>query len=177
MNKHSFFSYSSRKVLSVCKLILIVTAFLSTTSFAQEQTPVDTSISSIVRPLTTTLGSAQDIEYQVYVYVSPRELGASGVVLTADLPEGVTFSLVRIDNFGDCSYADNRVTCNMNYPTPKGRVIDYRTLIRIFAKPTRTGSITFTAQIKANEPDPNLSNNTTSKTVNVLRPKTRVRFF
>lgn len=44
MSKHSFFSHAGLITLSVCKLILIITAFLSATAYAQSASEADVSV-------------------------------------------------------------------------------------------------------------------------------------
>lgn len=181
MNVPASFSFASRTALLACKLILIITAFLSTASFAQEQTPVDVSIMS-ANPLTlytVALGSGQDIQFPVFVFINPSDRSIDDIILTVDMPEGITFSSVKTDLGGTpCSFADNRVTCKLNYHASKssGTLTDWYAHIQIYVKPTRTGTVTLTARITSNAPDPHLSNNTVSKTVTVTKSRKRVRF-
>lgn len=172
MKRHAFLS-RERKHLSAGKLLLIVAALLSTASMAKAQAPVDVGISpgtaSSVR-----LGDGQDIEFQIFVGVESRRQ-ASGAVVTAELPAGVTFSSVKTDT-GTCSFADNRITCNLGVVGRDGQIpYDYWALVQIYVKPTETGTVSLTARITTNEPDPNLANNTATATTTVNSSKSRKR--
>ncbi len=177
MNKYTFLSHASRTALSFCELILIFTVFLSAASVARAQSPVDLSVSSFPT-IPVRLGSGQDVGFGFLVFIESRRQ-ASGVIVTVELPAGVTFSSVTTDK-GTCDFADNRVTCNLGVVGVEGRqAFDWVGFVSIFVKPTEAGTVTLTARITANEPDPNLSNNirTESATVNPLKSRKRVRFF
>jgi hypothetical protein len=176
MNKQSFFSRARRTALSACKLILIITAFLSTVSFAQEQTPVDLRLSNkvILSPPTITFG--QDFQFGIRVFIE-RERQASGVIVTVELPEGITPLSVDTDK-GQCSYTDNLITCNLGVVGREGVIYkDSAAGMQITVRPTSLGTKTLTARITANEPDPNLSNNTMTTTVTAVKSRKRVRIF
>jgi hypothetical protein len=175
MDKHCFFSQVSPTALSACKLILIITAFLSTMSFAQEQTPVDLRLlSKSTSTPTITLG--QDFQFGIRVYIE-REREASGVIVTVELPEGITPLSINTDS-GQCSFTDNLITCNLGMiGRDDVRYKDTTPDITFKVRPTSLGTITLTTRITANEPDPNLSNNTMTTTVNVVKSRKRVRFF
>ena len=176
MNKHTFFSRAKRKALSACKLILFIAAFLSTVTFAQEQTPVDLRLSNkaLQAPASSTLG--QDIQFGISVFIEV-ERQASGVIVTVELPEGIT-PLSIITNTAQCSYTDNLITCNLGVVGREGvRYKDSAADMAITVRPTSLGTKTITTRIIANEPDPNLSNNTMTTTVNVVKSRKRVRFF
>lgn len=177
MNKYTFLSHASRAALSLCELILIFTVFLSAASAARAQSPVDLSVGSFP-PESVRLGSGQDIEFQFPIFIESRRQ-ASGVIVTAELPAGVTFSSVRTDK-GTCGFADNRITCNLGVVGVEGRqAFDWVAFITIYVKPTEAGTVTLTARITADEPDPNFSNNmkTASATVTPAKSRKRVRFF
>lgn len=177
MKKYSFLSPPKRTALSLCKLILILTTFLSAASVARAQSPVDISVGSFLTS-PVRLGSGQDINFQFPVFISSKRQ-ASGVILTAELPAGVTFSSVRTDT-GACVFADNRITCNLGVVGVEGQqAFDWVAFISIYVRPIEAGTVTLTARITANEPDPNLSNNTKTASAMVNPPKSRkrVRFF
>lgn len=167
------------KILSIL-LVLIVGLSVSGSVNAQEQTPVDLSIRSTLGPSLLIPPFTEVLAFNTYIYIEGKR-GATGVVYTVEIPEDVTFLSVNSDGGtgGACNYADNRVTCNFTFPPLKDgvRLIDYNTLIQINLKPTKTGTITLTGLIKANEPDPNLSNNTTTNTYTVVKSRKRIRFF
>lgn len=179
MNKHSFLSRAKRTASSACKLILIIAAILSATIWTQAQSPVDLSLSSFMPTQPVTLGSGRDIEFDIPVFIENKR-EASGVIVTAELPAGVTFSSVKTDK-GACIFADNRVTCNLGVVGREGaQAFDWVGFISIYVKPTQAGTVVLTAQITANEPDPNLSNNTVTLVATINPPKSRnkrVRFF
>ena len=175
MNKHTFFSHASRTALSACKLILIITAFLSTMSFAQEKPPVDLMLfAKSTPPPTITLG--QDIQFYTAVLIEDKRQ-ASGVIVTVELPEGIT-PLSVYTNTGQCSFTDNLITCNLGVVGIESeRLRDFAASMIIKVRPTSLGTKTLTARMTANEPDPNLSNNTMTTTFTVTKSRKRVRFF
>jgi hypothetical protein len=178
MKKHSFLSHAKGAHLFAGKLFLIITAVLSATIWTQAQSPVDLRISSISNFSSVRLGSGQDIVFHIPVYIESRRQ-ASGVVVTAELPAGVTFLLVKTDT-GTCGFADNLITCNLGVVGREGmQAMDWVAYIQIFVKPIEVGTVSLTARITASEADPNLANNTTTRTVTVIPPKSRkrVRFF
>jgi hypothetical protein len=176
MNKHSFFSHARRTALSACKLILFIAAFLSTMSFAQEQTPVDLRLSSKAIPPPPTITLGQDFQFGIRVFIE-RERQASGVIVTVELPEGITPLSVNT-NTAQCSYTDNLITCNLGVVGREGVIYkDSAADMTINVRPTSLGTKTLTTRITANEPDPNLSNNTMTTTVTVVKSRKRVRFF
>lgn len=180
MKRHSFLSPARRVALSARKLILITAAFLSVTVLARAQSPVDISLSSHSHSFVR-LGDGQDIVFQIWIYIEPRRQ-ASGVVVTAELPAGVTFSSA-IPSKGTCDYADGLITCRLGQVGIEGvRYIDVVESIQIYARPIQVGTFALNARIIANEPDPNPSNNMTTTdtlkaTVNPPKSRKRVRFF
>jgi hypothetical protein len=174
MNKHTFFSRAKRTALSACKLILIITAFLSTAGFAQEQTPVDISV-KLKTPLIRFIGDTYNIlSIQVNMELNSQ---ASGIIATVELPEGVTFLEGGYDGI-PCTNVDNLVTCNFgSLASGERKPIDYLQGVSIRLQfPNEVRELTFTARVKANEPDPNLSDNTTTIKVNIVKSRKRVRF-
>jgi hypothetical protein len=176
MNKHTFFSRARRTALSACKLILFITAFLSTVSFAQEKPPVDLRLfARSPAPPTNTFG--QDIQFSTAVFIE-QERQASGVIVTVELPEGITPLSVSTDIGVQCGFTDNLITCNLGVVGEEGaRYRDWVASISIKIRPTSLGTKTLTTRMTANEPDPNLSNNTMTTTFNVVKSRKRVRIF
>lgn len=176
MKRHSFLSPARRVTLSACKLILITATFLSVTVLARAQSPVDIRISSHSHSFVR-LGDGQDIVFNVWIFIEPRRQ-ANGVVVTAELPAGVTFSSA-IPSKGTCDYTDGLITCRLGEVGIEGvRYIDVVESIKIYARPTQVGTFALDARIIADEPDPNLSNNmTTTETLRatVNPPKSRKR--
>jgi uncharacterized repeat protein (TIGR01451 family) len=86
---------------------------------------------------------------------------ATGVVLTDTLPPGVTF---QSSNPGVpiCSHASGSVTCDLgNLPALAN------TSVAIVVIPTTAEEITNMAEVRANEPDPDLADNTATATTQV----------
>jgi hypothetical protein len=161
-----------------CKFVLIVIIFLSSVSLARAQIAELVDLELWERtPTAVALDSGKDIEFQFFVRVESLK-EANGVILTAELPENIVFSSVRTDK-GTCSFAARIITCNLSKIGAAGRItIEYNARIQIFAKPTAVGSATLTAQVTANEPDPNLANNsrTAIATIFATKSRKRVRF-
>ena len=175
MDKHSFFSHAKRTALLARKLILIITAFLSTASFAQEKPPVDLRLLA-KSPPPPTVTSGQDIQFVTVVFIE-QERQASDVIVTVELPEGVTPLSVNTDT-GQCSFSDNLITCNLGVLGEEGaNYRDWIAAMTIKVRPTSLGTKTLTTRLTANEPDPRLSDNTMTTTVNVVKSRKRVRFF
>ncbi len=149
---------------------------------ARAQLPHDIRISSrndtYGALLPIRLGDGKDIRFGISVWVESRRQ-ASDVVVTAELPEGVTLSSINTDK-GTCGIANNLITCNMGIVGAEGQqAFDWSGAITVLVRPTRDGTITLTSRITASEPDPNPSNNTATATATVNPPKSRkrVRFF
>ena len=89
---------------------------------------------------------------------------AQNVVLTDNLPNGVTFVSANPDQ-GSCSEANNVVNCNLGNIISGGSV-----LVTIVVKSTATGTITNNASVTSSTSDSNGNNNSTSEqtTVNSL---------
>lgn len=175
MERHTFLSSHRRLALLLSKLIVITAALLSATGSARAQSPVDLRINSYSFS-SVRLGDGRDIEFVITVYIEQKRQ-ASGVVVTAELPAGVIFSSAKTDH-GRCDFADGLITCNLGVVGREGLpTIDWAAYIQIFVRPTEAGQVALTSQITANEPDPNLSNNTTTtmRTATVSPPKSRKR--
>jgi uncharacterized repeat protein (TIGR01451 family) len=84
---------------------------------------------------------------------------ATGVVTTDQLPAGLTYSL-SVPSQGSCTQAAGKVTCTLGTMT-SGRTA----FVGIRVIPTRSGSLTNTATVSGNQPDPNPANNSGSVTV------------
>ena len=85
---------------------------------------------------------------------------ATGVIVTDKLPSGVTFVLAT--PIGSCSQLVGTVTCNQG--NLAGGATD---TIEIIVLPTTAGTLTNTANVKGNEPDPVTANNTSTVTTNL----------
>ena len=86
---------------------------------------------------------------------------ATGVVMTDTLPAGVTFN-TAIAAQGTCTQAGGIVNCaigNLNAGAS--------TTVSIVVTPTVSGTITNTATTRANETEPNLTNNTATQSTTV----------
>jgi uncharacterized repeat protein (TIGR01451 family) len=86
---------------------------------------------------------------------------ATGVMLTDTLPPGVIF---RSSNPGEsiCTHASGSVTCNLGNLPNLANVF-----VTIVVTPTTAGMITNTAEVTANEPDPDPADNTATTTTRV----------
>lgn len=157
---------------------LILMAVIFAASAQAQTTPVDVRIQS-VHSTPPYLVAEGELEFQLFVNVEKNK-EVSGVTVTAQLPEGVTPTLVFTDADGWCAFAGNLITCN--YPklgfVGDGHTTDHDAFIRVRARPVVVGSFTFSASVSANEPDQNLSNNSTAQSVMVdfiPRAKSRKR--
>ena len=100
------------------------------------------------------------------------------------MPDGITPTSVidKDSDGGACAFADNKITCTYPKIGESGTILfDYAAHIIVTAKPVETGQLTLTANVTANEPDENLSNNSVAQSLQVVKttPKSRkrVRFF
>ena len=177
MNKHTFFSRAKRKASSACKLILFITAFLTTASFAQDPTPtpvmVRLSVSSMdFQPQPAVrLGSGQNVSYGLYIFLDSYTTSAKDVILTVLLPTSLTFVSTT---YGDrCAHAEGIVTCNLGtitryYP-------DWSAEVRIYARPQIDGPISITGKIKGS--NANETGFSQTKIVAPAKSRKRVGFF
>jgi uncharacterized repeat protein (TIGR01451 family) len=88
---------------------------------------------------------------------------ATGVVVSDHLPTGLVVSHVFTTQ-GTCSKAAGTVTCNLG-TLKSGRVA----LVTIRVTPSIAGSVTNTATVAGNQPDPNMANNSSSVTITVAK--------
>ena len=86
---------------------------------------------------------------------------ATGVLVTDTMPAAINFVSVSSTR-GSCARSGNIVTCRI--PSLAGGTSGTITLI---VKPTAPGSITNTANVAANEPDPNASNNSSIESTTI----------
>jgi uncharacterized repeat protein (TIGR01451 family) len=89
---------------------------------------------------------------------------ATGVSITDQLPDGMVF----VPSLSDaaCAAAGQTITCTVGFVGNHAVTDPYR----ITAQTTKLGSFTDTATATANQPDPNLSNNSASTSVTVFGP-------
>jgi uncharacterized repeat protein (TIGR01451 family) len=133
----------------------------------------DVRISSMTQhPETVTVGDGQNISYSISV-VNFGPSAATGVMLSDTLDPSFTFvsATVSPPTQGSCNQVSGTVTCNL---TTLGFFAS--TLVTIVVTPTLAQpSISNTATITANEPDPNPANNvaTTAITVNAANADLR----
>lgn len=171
MKRRSFLSRASRTALRSIVLSLTVAAALSVTSLAQQPAPVDVRLFGYFIPV---LGNSGEIQTYTQVFIDTRR-EANNAVFTAELSEGVVVTSVQT-NVGECAFSGNLVTCNLGKVGVEGiRLIDAAATIAIRGRPAASGTVTLTAHITADEPDPNLSNNTTTVSLTVNLPKSRKR--
>jgi uncharacterized repeat protein (TIGR01451 family) len=91
--------------------------------------------------------------------------GATGVTVTDTLPEGISFGNATVSQ-GTCADAGGIVTCSIG-SLANGAAASITLTV---TTPAAAGILTNTATVTANESDPNLSNNTSTITVDVLAP-------
>ncbi|MBI4318601.1 MAG: DUF11 domain-containing protein, partial [Chloroflexi bacterium] len=88
---------------------------------------------------------------------------ATGVILTDTLPAGIPFA-VSMPSSPNCDLsASPTVSCNLGSIAVNGSAS-----ASIVVTPTTQGTIVSTAGVRANQPDPNLSNNTASVSTTVI---------
>jgi uncharacterized repeat protein (TIGR01451 family) len=85
----------------------------------------------------------------------------TGLTVIDQLPAGVTFVSAR-SGPGTCTEAGGLVTCDLRVLPSRARAI-----VRIFVTPTAVGAITNTAEVTANESDPNTANNSDTEQTTV----------
>jgi uncharacterized repeat protein (TIGR01451 family) len=96
--------------------------------------------------------------------ITVKNLGpdtATGVIVTDQLPSGVAF-VSAVSLRGTCDQAGGTVSCDLGSLANRKRAV-----VSIVVTPTTVGSITNTAEVSANELDPNLANNTDVATTRV----------
>jgi len=118
----------------------------------------DLSISKIDSPDPVALGT--NLTYTITV-TNSGPTAAPGVTVTDTLPGGVTFVSASATQ-GTCGQSGGTVTCNLG-SINNGAIAG----VVIVVKPTATGTITNTASVSSNAPDPNLSNNSSTASTSV----------
>jgi hypothetical protein len=113
---------------------------------------------SVTLSAPSSVGLARPIRYSVLVRNNGPS-GATGVRMTVSLPLSVTF---RNSSVGYCSGGFGSVVCDLGSMASGGSAT-----IQITVLTLQLGSVTATANVGANEPDPVPGNNTDSKTTNV----------
>ena len=89
---------------------------------------------------------------------------ATGLTVTDQLPAGVTFVSASLGP-RTCTEAGGLVTCDLRALASRARAI-----VTIFVTPTTVGAITNTAEVTANESDPNTASNSDTEQTTVLGP-------
>ncbi|MDX1582793.1 MAG: IPTL-CTERM sorting domain-containing protein [Thermoanaerobaculia bacterium] len=90
---------------------------------------------------------------------------ATGVTVTDSLPSSVNFQSATPSQ-GACSHSAGTVTCDLGTINSGANAT-----IQIDVTPTSPGDITNTANVSANESDPNTANNSASETTTVSAPQ------
>ncbi len=122
---------------------------------------LDLSVSKTDSPDPITPG--QSLTYTLTV-ANSGPATATGVVLTDNLPTGVTF-ISATPSQGTCSHSGGTVTCNV------GSIANGASAtVTIIATPNTAGTITNSASVTANETDTNSSNNTATTSTTVQAP-------
>ena len=92
---------------------------------------------------------------------------ATGVIVTTDLPVGVTVESVTSAQ-GACTVAGQKITCTIG-SLPNGASADVTIVVRV-ANESLGRELTSTATVTADQPDPDGSNAAAGKTVPVVAP-------
>lgn len=92
---------------------------------------------------------------------------ATGVVVTSDLPDGVTVESVT-SALGTCTVTGQKITCQLG-DLPNGAAADVTIVVRV-AGDAVGRLITNTASVTADQPDPDGSNAAAGTTVQVVAP-------
>jgi uncharacterized repeat protein (TIGR01451 family) len=126
--------------------------------FKLTDSPVTADLQVSVNATPNPVGSGETLTYQVVVNNLSASNNAGGVVLAATLPGGITFKSAT--PAGTCAASGAQVTCNVGAIAAGGSAATSLETVSNTA-----GDITFTAKVvRANQPDPDLSNNTASVT-------------
>lgn len=88
---------------------------------------------------------------------------ATGVLVTDELPDEVTFESAETNGTGTCSRNGQTVTCNLG-TLEAGET----TNVQILVRPNQTGIITNTATVSSNEPELSPGNNTDTEQTTVV---------
>ncbi len=102
--------------------------------------------------------TSEALEYTLVV-TNNGPSDATGVILTDTLPTGMAFVSAGSAN---CSYSSGKVICNSDRIVVGGTA-----QFTITVDPSKAGVFTNQAQVTANEPDPNISNNVTTEQTTV----------
>ncbi len=120
--------------------------------------PVTADLQVAVSATPDPVGSGETLTYQVVVSNLSTSNDAGGVVTVTTLPGGISFS--SASPAGSCSASGAQVTCNVGSIAAGGSATTTLQTVSNTA-----GDITFTAKVaRANQPDPDLSNNSVSVT-------------
>ena len=117
----------------------------------------DLSIVKSASPSQATAGSTQPLTYTLTV-TNNGPSADTGVIVSDPLPSGVTYVSSSATQ-GSVTYAGGTITANL------GNMADDATAtvtVTATVNPDTRGTITNTATVTGNEPDPNLSNNTST---------------
>lgn len=121
--------------------------------------PTDLSLALSSSPASVTTG--QSVTYMLTVANNDTQVTASNVTLTDTLPSGMTFVSASTAG-GACNNANGTVTCTLASLAPQAT---WQPSITVSA--STAGSISDSASVTANQPDPNTANNTASVTTTV----------
>lgn len=126
--------------------------------FKLSDSPVSADLQVSVSAAPDPVGSGETLTYQVTVNNLSTGNDAGGVVIVATLPGGVSFKSAT--PAGTCTAGGSQVTCRVGTIAAGGSAATTLTTVNNTA-----GDITFTAQVvRANQPDPDSSNNSASVT-------------
>ena len=123
-------------------------------------------------PDSVTLGAGQNLNYTISA-ANNGPSTATTVTLVDVLDQGFIFNFATVSppSQGNCSEAGGTVTCNLNAMTSGSGAN-----ITIQVSPTTdAASIANTASISADQPDPNLANNTATNSTTVKAPISDMR--
>ena len=179
MNTQSFSQRVKRTVLAAGKCFLIITAFLSSAASAQSGQEVDLSVGVVPVAYSFVEGSGEVLFQSGVSIHRDRALDrvtATGVTISVELPDGAV-PTVRDEDSDKCNFADNILTCELGdiaSGAPDARPFTFK------VKPLDGArTITLTLRVTANEFDPNVNNNTLTRTFFTTRmnPRKRARVF
>jgi uncharacterized repeat protein (TIGR01451 family) len=142
-----------RFATAICFLTFVWLFTSSVFAMAESDLSVAVMSDSVVVPLNT------NFTYTVTV----QNLGgddATFVSITDNLPSGIVFL-----TSDDCSVSGSIISCNIgNLPATESRVVSYE------VRATLAGTALNSVSVSGAETDPNLSNNTTSRSVDIVVP-------
>jgi uncharacterized repeat protein (TIGR01451 family) len=99
--------------------------------------------------------------YYVLVVHNAGPNDATNVTVTDPLPAGVTFNW-DFTTQGSCTFASGTVSCNLGTLFAPGTSGKKTATVVISVTPTRTGTISNTATVRADQADPNPANNSST---------------